>query len=644
MEFNLFFGVSDDFKPTSVYSFEFRDRETDYELSTINLLLPPVGQTIKEPFLTTVTKTISGVHVDDFGNDVKDITLKGNINFFFAGRPPENTLGSTSGPMRVLKDLKQKISGIGKDLATQALPGALTNKIPGLEFVTGLQEMYRLRYAVSRIRDKVNNPPKELLDIKNLHSLVGGLENFNFKNVKVIYRDWDDNNHYEVVFVGDFVIERNADKVFDFDYSIQMKGIQEVKLDQLIIGDVGTKPSTPEVSESLADLLTDAIKPIDDVFNAATDLQDAYDNVVDGINSLLGEGGTINRMLTQRRNKFYRVTSSIEEHINFVVELLNSTEEKKDSFDAVVLGVNKMGGTGSASFTPVSSVQINQVIEESTPTTEIENKMSSALGSEIAFTNLVAYEDVTEEIKVNVIEDESSQTPTLDSDEFFTEDDDIVSDQVKKSVRLYTVASGDTAFSISHKFYGSYESYKLVIDKNNIAVSDFDNGVLVGKEIKILFLDKTPTQNVINNQIIKEKKQFPTKKEKLVELYGNDFRMSNGAIVADNTGDFSFTGGEETLINNLTDRLENEQGSLNEVHPGWGLRDLVGFPNNLDSASIVAEAIEAQTEKDPRVSTAVFNKSTFERNGDKIAYSLTVQGIAGEDVPVNLINGVSGGR
>lgn len=627
-----FFGLTDDFKPTGAFSFEFRNRKTDKEIETITILLPPKNYRIRENFLVNATKTISGVHVDDYGNDMKDISVSGNIHFFYAAQPP-NPL-KESGPERVLRDLANQAIGAAVDLAQQALPTALLNAIPGLDFLTGLQEMFRLRYIVSRLRDKYpggkfSKPPLGLRGIERLLALQG----YRHKDVKVVYHDWDDNNHFEVVFQS-FEITRDSGDVFSFDYAIEMKAVAEVDFDEFIIGDTGTKPKVDTVAENMNNIILGVIEPLDSALDVATDLIDTGTNILNGATALVGEGGIINRMVEQRRNKFYQ---SIE-------EIVQQFEEFEIAYGIIDAGLDEQA-VGIADLTSpeptLSSFETQLLIENQQNQIEIANLLYKLLSAYNVIANLQKYLTDTREIQQRLVSN-TSQNRVLNSEEFFDDEDDIVANQERTTFQLYEVQGGDNAFNLAFEFFGDFGLYNLILDENDLFLTDFDNNKLAGTFIRIPLADAPPPPDLETNLIYVVRKPFPTQKEKEIETFGTDLALTNdGDLIADGTGDLQMLEGVDALVANIEDRLENDQGSLNEQHPGWGVKDIVGIAGSINNLTILADAIESQANKDPRVQVAVFDRASFRVEADRIFYNLNITPISGRNVTVQKEKAIS---
>ena len=87
--------VGDLFKytPTGAFSFAIHPRNpltgkaSPIPVYESFFLLPPESYSMKEGYKVTVNKTINGAWVDDFGNDVKKISLKGSLYSYYFGVP-----------------------------------------------------------------------------------------------------------------------------------------------------------------------------------------------------------------------------------------------------------------------------------------------------------------------------------------------------------------------------------------------------------------------------------------------------------------------------------------------------------------------------------------------------------------------------
>ena len=196
---NLIDVVNSAFGFSGIFSFEFRTRNPKTNqlgawLSEFFFLLPPEEYSIQEGYKATITKTISDAWVDDFGNDIKQIKLSGSLYSYYLG----NTLNN--------------------------------EKIPINTGISGLDEIFKLRYIVSRFRDPytINNESSLKSAFPEINSLMAIITTSKptYDNIGIIYHDYDDNNHYEIIFTN-FTMSRSKNDPYTINYVIEMKTLKE---------------------------------------------------------------------------------------------------------------------------------------------------------------------------------------------------------------------------------------------------------------------------------------------------------------------------------------------------------------------------------------------------------------------------------
>lgn len=623
------------YKPSGAYAFEFYDRKSALKepIETIRLMLAPQRYTIREGYLITTTKTISGAQVTDNGNDFKQINLSGNIHFFLARRPPRGEKPSNGDFGNAAKEFGKRLINqaveAGKDAATKVLPPFITNSISGFEFVTGLQEMFRLRWVISRMRDKYafdgspyGSPiPKDILGVDNL-SRKFPYNKSNFDNIMVIYRDYDDNNHFEVIF-NDFRIERSANDIFSFDYDISMVAIREERLDSFAIGDVGTKPRVESFASNVAGLLNSLLAPIDRISGYAIDLATGMADIIQSYRELTEPGGIVETMLNERRDKFYLAGQRFKTEFDKVFAYQQKvTEAVEESISA----------TANPELTPSTQTEI--AIEQAGQIAEIASTLNQLGAAYNALSNLAPY--IT-----NSYEDlQEDELVTITDSEFFDSTDPRFATRQNVPVRYYQVQYGDTPFNLAFRFYRDSNKYNVILKLNKLTITDFDNANMVGKKIKIALLNRIEEPKELRNQIFYPQIfLFASEKEREIASLGSDFKLNvQSAMVADEGGDIDWIHGIEALDANIKDRLENDQGSLGFLHPGWGLLDLSGVANFAENVSeLLFEAIENQTEKDPRVVSAKVIRDSVRIEADAVYYTLSVgTELTAEDLQVQI--------
>jgi hypothetical protein len=141
-----------------------------------------------------------------------------------------------SGLLRLGQTAANAAISAGKGIAASLTNGVGLN-IPGLSGMSGLEEFFRLRYVINRFRDhgmdaisgKTTNYwlDKKYPDLAGLEDLAKNGKQF-YDNVQVIYHDYDDDNHYEVIF-DNFEMHKSKEDPETYYYTIEMTAIRGAK-------------------------------------------------------------------------------------------------------------------------------------------------------------------------------------------------------------------------------------------------------------------------------------------------------------------------------------------------------------------------------------------------------------------------------
>jgi hypothetical protein len=161
---------------TGLYSFEFVDnfRNTVVE---VFFMMPPKNKTTVENTRSTLTPTLGGNYLTDAGNSIKQVTLSGKLWFPHVGSP-DNPLAITA-------------AGLNKQ-------------------IDGLTEFFKLQFMLIRYRDytmeknaAVTIPiaamakSSEIVALyKKVESLVNNKIGALYDQLRVIFHDYDMNDHY----------------------------------------------------------------------------------------------------------------------------------------------------------------------------------------------------------------------------------------------------------------------------------------------------------------------------------------------------------------------------------------------------------------------------------------------------------------
>ena len=642
---SLFDVLDNTYQPTSVYSFEFRERhpltgKVGKRLTELFFLLPPEEYSINEGYKITVNRTIDGGWVDDFGNDFKDIKISGSLYTYYVGTPAKTSLGASNLPPLV-RNLKNQGLGIAnkfKELAN-SFASQIGLDIPGLEIISGLDEFFKLRYILSRFRDTKTKENltsdqaivKKFPELQKLLSRAQSQKKL-FKDIAVIYHDYDDNNHYEVTF-NNFNMARSAKDPFTIMYKIHLTGLKEFNNQYSGIGFSKKKEDPFSVVNDIVNEINNINQELLEITNvpvillntitgfidATTQIADTVQNIVKsfGINAI-NEIAKISQsgidLITASKNFVTTVTENafpdkVGESIDDVIEkYLNEEDDylitSEDILRTISLGNQSLNiGThlkgSSKYFTEyVSEINFeqNRVLNQNDFDIEIE-------GSEEKQENTLSFRDKS----------------------------------------YYQVIQGDDLPSLANRFYGNFEQYTIIGEANDITNKDFENKGMVGKNITIPSLFDTSAKESNFNLVYFERVRIVTPKERQIQILGNDLDLNeNRLIVVDGSGDLSLVYGEDCYFENMLDRVKFVIGSLNPSHPNWGIELETGEVPASITLSRIYDSIEQQISLDPRTEFVYINRETSKVEADVVRINLNYKPINGYEKTINIGDIVAG--
>lgn len=199
-------ALAGNYSATGLYSFEFRDRN-NLTITEIVLLLPPEQVDVSEPRRSTLTPTLKGGYIADFGNEFKSYVVKGSCHFFYAG--------------------------------TTARPGLQAGRSGSTpeDFIDGYDEFVKLRFMLSRYRDytlterdRFRGPlflKQELAAVELLRQRIalntgigrGALAD----QIEVVWHDYDADDHY-FVHINEFSTSQSKADPWTIQWTCTMQG------------------------------------------------------------------------------------------------------------------------------------------------------------------------------------------------------------------------------------------------------------------------------------------------------------------------------------------------------------------------------------------------------------------------------------
>lgn len=226
----------------------------------------------------------------------------------------------------------------------------------------------------------------------------------------------------------------------------------------------------------------------------------------------------------------------------------------------------------------------------------------------------------------------SSYLDSVNSDEFADQGFEMPVQTIEGRYEYHTVLGGETLKSIAVKRYGDVSRWTDIARANGITESDLiDDESFVGTIIKIpVEGDGYSGQNADN--MVFERYKSDSTTDVMKYLLGQDFDNVNGGhMIVDESGDLKVASPVDSAINNIKDRIQSRKGSLNPLHPGWGIRSLGEFsevPFFIGVEKLLMD-VDSQIQEDPRVESGYVMRETVKFKGDAIWFRVVINLIDG---------------
>jgi hypothetical protein len=624
-----------EFNPTATFSFEFFKRMTVNSkdllvpIREIFFLLPPETYSLQEGYKITVTKTADGAFIDDFGNDLKRLRLSGSLYSYYQGFPGTNAridsntgnIAAQSGGDRIAQEFVNRNA-----LEASGALASFGINVPGLGGLTGLDEFFKLRWLVSRFRDQYimpaavgetkkfpNTPDQSTKDLSIiLDSMQGQVL---FDKIAVVYHDYDDNNHFEVVF-NNFSMRRSKEDPFTIFYDIDLICTREVQSNFLGAGKSVQKENPVDVLKFF---------------------------VSESIDLTVGLAEEASKLPLQLVNQLQEILTLNDEIVADVQKVISNTSSNIDTFLSKidnlfakneVFAQNLFETTTDADFQdyldenvemPDEFKQMNSYINK------LQSNLSNLKGSDKYFAN-----EETE--KTYTFADRTLEDSDFTSDEEQKQENVFVS----RNTVFHTVTQGETLKSIANLFYADYSKASLISDANDLTNRDFENDAMVGKSIIIPLEYKSSFNLPSNNLVYATKLKSSTQRERQLQILGTDFKLTNDRkFVADGTGDIALVYGAEAYLENIKDRSSYPKGTLSPLHPTWGISLSIGdAPGQLRLRKLIDD-IEAQMNNDPRTQSAYVDVGNLDVEADVVRVPTKIKPFTGEESTVDMGKGAN---
>ena len=473
---SLIGGLLGNYQPTGAYSFELYKRNANTRqlvepmLVESFFLLPPDEYSMEEGYKMNITKTIAGAWIDDFGNDLKKITLTGSLYSFYFGSPATAAKQTGSFLGDYAADALNNVKEIGKK-AVEAVPF-----LPGLTGIYGIDEFFKLRYIINRFRER--KAASKYVGIrwdlsfteKQLMKKFPALSQFitlkaqpTYDNFGFVFNDYDDGNHFEVVF-NNFKATRNKADPFTINYIIEMTTLREKSGAIKFVGPLGAN-----VKETYNLILKNLKDTFDLVLGEIKEITDIPDSIAESYNSFVGFLDTLDILwgdfLGKSRDDF--------------PALVSTATEAKELTDALIQDwVSAVMQVSMADIEDETAELAVEMLEQY----NLLKQMKSTL---VGIQGLSVYSGNTE--KVKVFDGEESELNTSDIPIEVEETDDNRTSE--KEILFYVVKQGENLTKLSNLFYGDYTKENIIGEVNDLKTSDFYNDAMVGETIKIPLLE-----------------------------------------------------------------------------------------------------------------------------------------------------------
>lgn len=234
--------------------------------------------------------------------------------------------------------------------------------------------------------------------------------------------------------------------------------------------------------------------------------------------------------------------------------------------------------------------------------------------------------------RVDDIRFSSATNEYILTEEEFDEDSRVV--QNTSNYTYYEVMDGDTARIVALRELNDQESFTKILQLNDITESDFINGNLVGKQIKIPTQTESASRSADN--LVYE--GDTTNLESF--LFGSDISTKDGKLKISQTGDLLRNVGIENAYENIENKVKSKKGSLNVFNPNFGsvAVDDGNAPLLVKIDRYITDQVN-QIQRDPRVESVEVNLDRMEYDGTSLRVPTKVFFLGVSEGREVLING-----
>lgn len=626
------------FNPTALYSFEFIPRAARSRGAEMFLLVPPEQYSMQYGYRMTVHKTIGSTVVDWSGVDNPIITLGGSLWSYWLDQLPAPFGNKLLGDGAAGAILNNFVSGAVNKAAT-AIGAAVSNIFP-LNQMSGLDEFFRLKFMLydfwqneglsldaRMTSDNLIPTSLNTLGILPADGIFGGMRKLkdlakenNLYDIQLVYHDYDDDIHWEVV-PQDFRVSRNKNDPFTASWSVSLIGVRDMRKTPFFVPVISKKVSADQIMRDVGDAMV-AVNPVNVIEKSGRNIADAFGE----LKKLSWDG-----VMSQYELALNEYHDGNKSNQSEVVAMSDHYSEvtRKAQIEAISLYYNQTYSQYAASSN--TNTPSKETIESGYE--EIFYSISQLLLSMKALAGIKGYTGIKFPIRDGVSNSNIGSLTPL-SEEYFRGGDTKSIHYSDKGWEMYRVQSGDTLASIAIRKLGDYSRFPEIAQINNIKYSEFALGTYVGKQIKLPIEKKSKLNKFGNLVYWRNIPDKPTSQSLMDEIIGRDLYLGTTRNFAvDNSGDLRECLPMDSFTQNISDIVALPQGVL-PLYPEWGNPIQVGMVNVNSTQSVIQSKIESAIITDPRVRSVSTNATKTKQIGDRIYIESTIIPLVGQAVVI----------
>jgi hypothetical protein len=254
------------------------------------------------------------------------------------------------------------------------------------------------------------------------------------------------------------------------------------------------------------------------------------------------------------------------------------------------------------------------------------------LGYQGIYVAILRIQDIKEVPMTPANNQDSGILDSLNTEEFIEQGYANPVFELDKHKTYYTIIEGDTLQSIATKVYdGDMSRWPDIARENKINDGDLLGNAMLGETI-LIPMGPASQSSIANNLVYETAFEGTNQKQIDRYTYGRDIDLFKKRMQVDSTNDIKVVEGIPGVIQNIKDRFDNSRGSLNPLHPDWGISPpsndgAIPFHVSVDR---LLEEMEAQCVSDNRVLDAVALRRSVKLIRDYLQVEMEIQLIGGQ--------------